>query len=121
MNGEMRVEVTPEERAALYFIPQAVGGKVVAEEMQQRLQDKGLATPPREDGRRWLTENSATAFDWASSSRLLTAALGRAYAAGSRIGAARENPCAPMPVNHGLRVPHLADTVRNDTFSAWAG
>jgi len=52
----MQVDVTPEERAALYFIPQAAGGKVVDEEMQQRLQDKGLTTPPREDGRRWLTE-----------------------------------------------------------------
>lgn len=50
------LDITPEERAALYFIPQAVGGKLVSEEMQQRLQDKGLATAVREDGRRWLTE-----------------------------------------------------------------
>lgn len=48
--------ITPEERAALYFIPQAPGGMIVSEEMQQRLQDKGLATGIREDGRRWLTE-----------------------------------------------------------------
>lgn len=50
------IDVTPEERAALYFIPQAFGGKVIDEELQQRLQDKGFATAPREDGRRWLTE-----------------------------------------------------------------
>ena len=50
------IEITPDERAALYFLPTAVGGKVVPEEMQQRLQDKGLATAPRDDGRRWLTE-----------------------------------------------------------------
>ncbi|WAC72102.1 hypothetical protein OU995_21410 [Roseateles sp. SL47] len=49
-------DITPEERAALYFIPQAVGGKVVGEEMQQRLQDKCLTTGIREDGRRWLTD-----------------------------------------------------------------
>ncbi|WP_431104361.1 hypothetical protein [Roseateles noduli] len=49
-------DITEEERAALYFIPSAVGGKIVPEELQQRLQDKGLATTPREDGRRWLTE-----------------------------------------------------------------
>ncbi|WP_092946771.1 hypothetical protein [Roseateles sp. YR242] len=48
--------ITPDERAALYFIPQAPGGMIVSEEMQQRLQDKGLATGVREDGRRWLTE-----------------------------------------------------------------
>lgn len=48
--------ITEDERAALYFIPQAVGGMPVSEELQQRLQDKGLATPIREDGRRWLTE-----------------------------------------------------------------
>lgn len=48
--------ITDDERAALYFIPQAVGGMAVDEAMQQRLQDKGLATAPREDGRRWLTE-----------------------------------------------------------------
>lgn len=48
--------ITPEERAALYFIPQAPGGMIVSEETQQRLQDKGLATAIREDGRRWLTE-----------------------------------------------------------------
>ena len=51
-----KLDFTPEERAALYFIPQAVGGMPVSEAMQQRLQDKGLATPVREDGRRWLTE-----------------------------------------------------------------
>ncbi|RZI62355.1 MAG: hypothetical protein EOP37_03365 [Rubrivivax sp.] len=51
-----QIDITPDERAALYFLPTAVGGKVVPEEMQQRLQEKGLATPPREDGRRWLTE-----------------------------------------------------------------
>lgn len=48
--------ITDEERAALYFIPQSPGGMPVSEEMQQRLQDKGLATAIREDGRRWLTE-----------------------------------------------------------------
>ncbi|MBO9685648.1 MAG: hypothetical protein J7598_03465 [Mitsuaria chitosanitabida] len=48
--------ITPDERAALYFIPQSPGGMPVSEEMQQRLQDKGLATPIREDGKRWLTE-----------------------------------------------------------------
>lgn len=48
--------ITPDERAALYFIPQAPGGMPVSEEMQRRLQDKGLATAIREDGRRWLTE-----------------------------------------------------------------
>lgn len=50
------IDVTPEERAALYFIPQSVGGKVVSEEMQVQLQSKGLVTGVREDGRRWLTE-----------------------------------------------------------------
>jgi len=50
------IDITPEERAALYFIPPSVGGKLVPEELQQRLQDKGLATAPREDGRRWLSE-----------------------------------------------------------------
>ncbi len=50
------IDVTPEERDALYFIPQAVGGRVVDEALQQRLQEKGLVTAPREDGRRWLTE-----------------------------------------------------------------
>ncbi|MET0207979.1 MAG: hypothetical protein ABW220_02995 [Burkholderiaceae bacterium] len=48
--------ITEDERAALYFIPQAPGGMPVSEEMQQRLQDKGLATGIRADGRRWLTE-----------------------------------------------------------------
>ncbi|MDH0863956.1 hypothetical protein [Mitsuaria sp. GD03876] len=48
--------ITPDERAALYFIPQSPGGMPVSEEMQQRLQDKGLATAIREDGKRWLTE-----------------------------------------------------------------
>lgn len=47
--------VTAEERAAIYFIPQQVGGKVVSEEMQQRLQEKGLVTAPLADGRRWIT------------------------------------------------------------------
>lgn len=50
------IDITPDERAALYFIPPSAGGKLVPEELQQRLQDKGLATAPREDGRRWLTE-----------------------------------------------------------------
>ena len=51
-----QLDITPEERAALYFLPPSVGGKIVPEELQQRLQDKGFATAPREDGRRWLTE-----------------------------------------------------------------
>lgn len=49
------LDVTPEERAAIYFIPQQVGGKVVSEEMQVQLQAKGLVTAPLEDGRRWIT------------------------------------------------------------------
>lgn len=47
--------LTPEEREALYFIPQAPGGRVVSEDVQRRLEAKGLLTPVREDGRRWLT------------------------------------------------------------------
>lgn len=50
------LDITEDERAALYFIPQSEGGKIIPEELQQRLQDKGYATAPREDGRRWLTE-----------------------------------------------------------------
>ncbi|WP_343633556.1 hypothetical protein [Roseateles sp.] len=50
------IDITDDERAALYFIPQSEGGKGIDEELQQRLQDKGFATAPREDGRRWLTE-----------------------------------------------------------------
>ncbi|MFT7773878.1 hypothetical protein [Roseateles sp.] len=48
-------DLTPEEREALYFIPQTVGGRVVSEAIQRSLQEKGLLTPIREDGRRWLT------------------------------------------------------------------
>lgn len=50
------IDITDEERAALYFLPQAFGGKVIDEALRPRLQDKGFATAPREDGRRWLTE-----------------------------------------------------------------
>lgn len=50
------VDITHEERAALYFLPPAVGGKLVPEDLQLQLEKKGFATSPREDGRRWLTE-----------------------------------------------------------------
>ena len=53
---EGQVEITADERAALYFLPTAVGGKVVPEDLQLQLERKGFATAPREDGRRWLTE-----------------------------------------------------------------
>ncbi|WP_077036524.1 hypothetical protein [Pelomonas sp. KK5] len=49
------IELTAQEREALYFIPPAPGGRVVSEAIQMSLQQKGLVTPPREDGRRWLT------------------------------------------------------------------
>lgn len=50
-----QIDTVPRERAALYFIQLSVGGKVVPKELQQRLQDEGFATPPREGGWRWLT------------------------------------------------------------------
>lgn len=50
------LEITDDERAALYFLPPAVGGKLVSEDLQLQLEKKGFATAPREDGRRWLTE-----------------------------------------------------------------
>ncbi len=49
------ITLTPEERTALYYIPQAPGGRVVSEELQQRLEDLGLAAK-RPDGTRWLTQ-----------------------------------------------------------------
>ncbi|MDY0749091.1 hypothetical protein SNE35_31635 [Paucibacter sp. R3-3] len=48
--------LTTAERASLYFIPPTVGGKIVPEEVQQRLQDNGLITAPHADGRRRLTQ-----------------------------------------------------------------
>lgn len=50
------IVITPEERTVLYCTPQAPGGKIVPEEIQHRLQGKGLAIGIREYGRRWLTE-----------------------------------------------------------------
>lgn len=49
------IVLTTAERASLYFIPPAPGGKVVPEDIQQRLQDQGLITAPQADGRRRLT------------------------------------------------------------------
>ncbi|QPF74437.1 hypothetical protein G8A07_16930 [Roseateles sp. DAIF2] len=49
------VELTAEEMANLWFIPQMPGGKVVSEEVQASLEAKGIATNVREDGKRWLT------------------------------------------------------------------
>lgn len=50
------IQLTAEERGNLWFIPQAPGGKVVAEAMQQRFQDLGLATAPDPvTGIRWIT------------------------------------------------------------------
>ena len=56
MSDIPRLELTQEERDAIWFIPQAPGGRVVSEAMQQRLQDLGLATAIREDGLRGITE-----------------------------------------------------------------
>jgi len=53
------LDLTPEERDAIWFIPQAPGGRVVSEALQQRLQDLGLATAIREDGLRGITELGA--------------------------------------------------------------
>lgn len=50
-----QTDTTPKERAALYFIQPSVGGEDVPKDLQQRLQDEGFATPPREGGWRWLT------------------------------------------------------------------
>lgn len=49
------IALTAQEREALYFIPQAPGARVVSEAIQASLQQKGLVTPVREGGRRWLT------------------------------------------------------------------
>jgi hypothetical protein len=49
------IELTPEEREALYFIPQVPGGRVVCEEILLSLESKGLVTPVGEHGPRWLT------------------------------------------------------------------
>lgn len=47
--------LTAAERDALYFLPPAPGGRHPPELVQASLQAKGLATAPRDDGRRWLT------------------------------------------------------------------
>ena len=54
MTTPEKLDLTAEEREAIWFIPQAPGGRVVSEEMQQRLQDLGLATAPRENGLRGI-------------------------------------------------------------------
>lgn len=49
------IELTREERALLWFMPQADGGKVVPERVQLSLEAKGLvAMGP--DGRRGVTQ-----------------------------------------------------------------
>jgi len=53
--SQEEILLTQAERHALYFIPPAPGGTQPPEEVQAALQAKGLATAPREDGRRWLT------------------------------------------------------------------
>ncbi len=44
------IDITPDERAALYFIPPSRGGKLVPEELQQRLQDKAWPPHPARTG-----------------------------------------------------------------------
>ncbi len=61
MSDNDKLQLTEEERDAIWFIPQAPGGRVVSEAMQQRLQDLGLATAPREGGLRGITEMGAKA------------------------------------------------------------
>ena len=55
MTPHTRLDLSQEERDAIWFIPQAPGGRVVSEAMQQRLQELGLATAPRADGLRGIT------------------------------------------------------------------
>jgi len=50
-----QIELTPEERDALYFIPQVPGGRLVPEAILLSLERKGLLTPVLEGGRRCLT------------------------------------------------------------------
>ena len=47
------IVLTKEERAALYFMPQAVGGRVVPEEIQASLEAKGLVVATLRG--RWVT------------------------------------------------------------------
>lgn len=49
------VELTAEEQALIWFIPQAPGGKEVPESVQASLEAKGIATCIQPDGLRWLT------------------------------------------------------------------
>jgi len=55
MNSTPAIQLTTEERDNLWFMPQQPGGRVVPEAIQQRLQDLGLVTAPREDGVRGIT------------------------------------------------------------------
>ncbi len=49
------IQLTPEERDHLWYMPQQPGGRVVPEHLQQRLQDLGLVTAPLANGQRGIT------------------------------------------------------------------
>lgn len=48
------IVLTAAERAALYFMPQALGGRQVPEQIQQSLEAKGLVTMTERG--RWITQ-----------------------------------------------------------------